>query len=118
MTLCIEQHIQDASAEWHISQETDTCLSYICHSNALSIDISAETHTAFVLHVAKKSKSFLIIVDVIIPRELRLQAYRAPVVNHCCCGRHGALVEFEQKRFAPRIHEMLTTCAIKHKYVK
>ena len=32
--------------------------------------------------------------------DLRLQAYRAPVVNHGCCGRHGALIEFGQPQIS------------------
>ena len=42
--------------------------------------------------------SILKLVALLLPCELRLPAYRAPVVNHCCWGRgHGALTSFEEK---------------------
>ena len=56
-------------------------------------------HTWYLVHVCKSHSrnSVLKLVALLLPCELRLQAYRAPTVNHGCCGRNDALGENEKK---------------------
>ena len=50
--------------------------------------------------------SVLKLVALLLPCELRLQAYRAPTANHGCCGRNDALGENEKRL----MHEHFTAC--------
>ena len=65
-------------------------------------------HTWYLVHVCKSHSrnSVLKLVALLLPCELRLQAYRAPIVNHGCCGRNGALGENEKIL----VHEHFTAC--------